>query len=137
MTQAEVRKRAGVPTEERPLPKGETAWYYVNGPQGYTTYRVRFAPDGRAMGVEQVLTMDNFDRKIKPLRTNREELLQEFGRPAEIANFPRMGVEVWKYRYLDTSAEMVNDVYVDAATGVVRRFDIYRDPAYMTGGSVN
>ena len=133
MTEAEVQGRAGAPTEQRTLADGSTAWYYVNGPQGWTTYRVRFTKEGRVAEVAQVLTIDNFEKRIKPRYTNREQLAQELGRPASIAFFPRMDEEVWQYRYMEQTTEMLCDVHIDEGTGVVKRLDTYRDPAYTSG----
>jgi hypothetical protein len=134
MTESQVRERAGAPTEQRALPGGGAAWYYINGPQGWTTYRVQFAQDGRVTRVAQVLGEDNFRKQIKPLYTTREELLLEFGRPAGVARFPRRGEEVWTYRYMESASEMLNDVHVDESTGVVTGMNMVRDPAYSTGG---
>jgi len=132
-TSAEVLARAGAPSEERTLPGGITAWYYESGPFGWTTYRTRFDPAKRLLGVEQVLSDAEF-RKLAPNQSRREDVLDLFGRPALVTRYPNLGEEVWTYRYRDVTLEMLNDDHFDMATGVLRYYTLYRDPAYTSQG---
>jgi len=130
---AEVLARAGAPTEQRSLGGGVTAWYYVSGPFGWTTYRTRFDASDHLIDIDQMLSEANF-RTMVANQTNREQVLDMFGRPGLIARYPNLGEEVWTYRYLDVTLEMLNDDHFDAATGVLRYYTLYRDPAYVSQG---
>jgi hypothetical protein len=130
---SDLRARAGSPSEERELPGGVKAWYYVNGPCGWTTYRARFDANDRVLDVAQVLTERNF-RTLVANQTTRDQVLQVLGRPGLVSRFPNLGEEVWTYRYRDVTLEMLHDEHFDTATGVLKYYTLYRDPAYVTGG---
>jgi len=130
LSAAEVRSLAGTPTEQRTLPGGVKAWYYEMGPEGWTTYRVRLDANERVLDSEQVLTEKNFRTQLVADSTTREQILEAFGRPALVTRFPNLTEEVWTYRYLDGTREMLNDIHIAAATGVVRTYNLYPDPAY-------
>jgi hypothetical protein len=131
---ADVRLRAGAPSEVRPLPDGMKAWYYENGPLGWTTWRTRFDAQDRLIDVEQMLTEPNFRKLLVAERSRREDVLDTFGRPGLISRFPNLGEEVWTYRYQDVTLEMLNDDHFDLRTGVLRYYTLYRDPAYVSAG---
>jgi hypothetical protein len=127
---AQLRTSAGAPSEERTLPNGVKALYYVNGPSGWTTYRVLVDSSDRVISDQQVLTDRNFRDQLTVNKTSRSEVLDSLGKPAYVSRFPNLAEEVWTYRYLDGTLEMVNDVHIDAASGIVRSYSLYRDPAY-------
>jgi len=127
---ADVRALAGSPSEQRSLPDGVKAWYYEMGPEGFTTYRIRLDANDRVLDAEQVLTERNFRASLTAARTTREEVLDAFGRPALVTRFPNLAEEVWTYRYRDGTQEMLNDIHFEAATGIVRSYSLYPDPAY-------
>ena len=129
----DVRQRAGAPSEVRSLPDGVKAWYYENGPLGWTTWRTRFDAQDRLIDVEQMLTESNF-HKLVVERSRREDVLDMFGRPGLISRFPNLQEEVWTYRYRDVTMEMINDDHFDMRTGVLRYYTMYRDPAYVSAG---
>jgi len=127
---ADVRASAGAPTEERELGNGMKAWFYESGPNGWTTYRVRLDGTGHVVDREQVLTEKSFRAELMASKTSRNEVLDRLGRPSYVSRFPNLSEEVWTYRYLDGTLEMLNDVHIDAASGIVRSYSMYRDPAY-------
>jgi len=132
MSQAEVRDRLGAPTLVRPRAGEGEYWYFVSGPVGLTTVRIRFTAGGRVEDASQVLSEDDFNRKVRLRRTTREQLLDEFGPPASVERFERSESEVWVYRYLEASTRMVNNIYIDGSAGVVRRMDMRLDPSELT-----
>lgn len=125
----DVRAKYGAPTDERTLTGGVRAWDYVQGPQGFRTYRVTFDSGDRVQRVEQILTQQNF-LNIKAGETSREDVARMFGRPGETTFYPLSDDEVWTYRYRDVTLEMLNDVHFSRSTGKVRYYALYRDPAY-------
>jgi hypothetical protein len=127
---ADVKALAGTPSEQRPLPGGVKAWYYEMGPQGWTTYRVRLDANDRVLDVEQVLTEPNFRTRLTVNSTTRSDMLESFGRPALVTRFPNLAEEVWTYRYLEGTREMLNDIHLEAGTGIVKSYSMYPDPAY-------
>jgi hypothetical protein len=127
---ADVRAAGGTPSEQRALPDGKQAWYYETGPSGWTTYRVVLDANNRVVSSEQVLTEQNFRTQLVVNKTNRREVLDQLGKPGLVSHFPNLAEEVWTYRYLEGTLEMLNDVHFDAATGVVKSYAMYRDPAY-------
>jgi len=130
----EVQARAGAPTEKRALADGVKAWYYISGPLGWTTYRARFDVQDRLLDVDQVLTEAHF-RALKEGKTSRSDVLQMLGSPALVMRYPNLGEEVWTYRYMDVTLEMLNDDHFDAASGVLKYYTLYRDPSYASVGS--
>lgn len=125
----DIRARYGAPTDERTLAGGQRAWDYVQGPQGFQTYRIVFDGD-RVQRVEPLLTERNFIANIKAGETGRDDVLRAFGRPGSRITFPNLQDEVWTYRYRDVTMEMLNDVHISTATGKVTYYALYRDPAY-------
>jgi hypothetical protein len=130
----EVSRRAGPPDLQVTLPEGGSAWFYINGPLGWTTYRAQFDGEKRLIVVEQVLTEGQFTLRILPRRTHRDQVLRWFGTPGEVARYPQSGEEVWQYRYLATSRQMICLIRFDAQTGIVKGYKFEPDPAYVNAG---
>jgi hypothetical protein len=80
-----------------------------------------------------MLTERHF-RSFVAAQTTREEVLQTLGRPGLISRYPNLGEEVWTYRYREVTLEMLNDNHFDAASGVLKYYTMYRDPAYVSTG---
>jgi outer membrane protein assembly factor BamE (lipoprotein component of BamABCDE complex) len=123
----DVRAKLGAPADERTLAGGVRAWDYVAGPLGYTTHRITFDASNRVSSVSQLLTEQTF-RGIKRDESTRDDVLALIGRPRETMVFDRSQTEVWSYRYMDGTLEMLNDVYFSTTTGKVRYYALYRDP---------
>ncbi len=130
-SQAEVEAKLGKPAEVVRGPGGEVVWQYPSGPLGQTTYMVGFGADGRATGVRQALTLDNF-AKIGPGMT-RDEVRFAFGPPSTVSSYRNLGEEVWSYRYqIPVGTNRIFNVHFDAATGRVRTTSDQEDPLFTS-----
>jgi outer membrane protein assembly factor BamE (lipoprotein component of BamABCDE complex) len=129
--QADVRARLGAPAVERKLASGDTAWYYVTGPSGFFTYRVVFGASGAVTDYSQVLTRENFS--TAPTGASRDAVLDRFGPPMERMTFARTGTEVWTYRWMDGTFEMLADAVFDARKGTLNDIVLRRDPVFESG----
>jgi hypothetical protein len=128
--QADVRARLGAPSAERKLASGDVAWYYATGPSGFQTWRVVFGPGGVVTEYAQVLNAANFVwMRDGP---TRDEVLDRVGPPMERMSFRGTATEVWSYRWLDHTFEMIAEPVFDARSGVVKQVGIFRDPAYSS-----
>jgi outer membrane protein assembly factor BamE (lipoprotein component of BamABCDE complex) len=130
----EVQSRVGAPHDQRTLPSGAKAWDYVYGPVGFHTWRVNFDTNDRVTGVEQLLTHDRFSR-IEPNKLNRQDLLNMFGRPAQVSTYRNIDEEVWTYRYKDSYDYKLGDIHVDLKSGIAKYASLYHDPAYYNAYS--
>jgi outer membrane protein assembly factor BamE (lipoprotein component of BamABCDE complex) len=128
-SKADVEAALGKPVDVVNAPGGEVVWQYPRGPLGQTTYMVAFAADGRAKGLTQALTWDNFTR-IQPGMT-RDEVRLALGRPGGTVVYRNLGEEVWSYRYqLPVSTNRIFNVHFDAATARVRSTSDQEDPLF-------
>ena len=134
MSSDQVRDQAGTPHETRSYADGSTVWYYVGGGAGRRTWKIVFDRSSQVSGVEQMLTIESFHKYLKPGITRGEEVLLIFGRPGGTERYPGFNEVVYTYRFLDGTLEMVCDIRVDRATGLVKEYPIYRDPAFTSGG---
>lgn len=127
-----VRAQLGAPATERKLASGESAWYYATGPSSYYTWRVVFGSNGRVTEYTQVLTMQNFFALQEG--ATRDAVLDRLGPPMERMSFTNTGTEVWTYRYLDGTFQMLADVTFGAGAGTFRQVTTFLDPAYHSAG---
>lgn len=127
--QAQVREKLGAPAAERKLATGGAAWYYATGPSGFYTWRAVFNPAGAVTEYAQVLTAKNFSAVGQG--TTRDAVLDQFGPPMERMGFPRSATEVWTYRWMDGTLEMIADAVFDAKGGLTH-IALYRDPAFSS-----
>jgi len=125
---ADVRARAGAPSDERTV-GGVKVWDYVQGPLGFTTWRVTFDRSDRVASVEQILTEKRI-HSLKPDESTREDVANLLGRPIETTRYGRTGSEVWTYRFIDGQERRLGDVFIAAGTGKVRFTTTYPDPAH-------
>jgi hypothetical protein len=133
MSSAQVRALVGAPTEERTLPDGSKAWYYVFGYSGFTTYRVRFDAGDRVIESRQVLTDADFHKYLIAGQTTRDDALREFGRPGVVNIFPNLNEVVWTYRWRDQTLEMLAELHFETSTGKLKYYSLYRDPIFASG----
>ncbi len=133
MAANDVRSRLGAPTDMRTV-GAVKVWDYVNGPQGFTTWRMTFDNADRVAKVEQILSAQRI-HSLKPDQDSRDDVSNLLGRPAETSRFAGTGIEVLTYRFIDVQDRMLGDVYIDAGTGKVKYTTIYLDPAYSTAHS--
>lgn len=96
-TEQDVLARMGAPTGRHTLPDGQTRLEYARGPFGRETYMIDIDATGRVTRVRQVLGEQQFAAMVPGM--TREEVLREFGRPAEARRVGFVGREVWSWRY--------------------------------------
>lgn len=125
--EAAVRSSAGKPTAILPLPDGGTRWQYSGQPFNQSVWNVDFDSSGKVVRTQQMMTDAAF-AKIRSGRETRNEVLRDFGPPAESFSFPLMDETAYMYRYFDSAgwyAAMF--VYFDPA-GLVKRTETGMDP---------
>ena len=83
--------------------------------------------NNKILSVRQVLQESEFNR-AKVNEWTRDDVLINFGRPAETAYFSRMQREVWSYRYMANNIDyMMFHFYFDAQ-GILRLTQKTPDP---------
>jgi hypothetical protein len=96
-TAAEVEALMGPPAERRKGLDGELVLWYPKLPYGRESYAARIAPDGKLVGIEQRLVVENLERLEKGKMT-ADQVRDLFGPPNKINQFPRMQREIWTYQ---------------------------------------
>ncbi|MFN0300611.1 MAG: hypothetical protein ACKVQU_09685 [Burkholderiales bacterium] len=129
----DVKARLGTPSDERTI-GGTKAWDYVQGPQGFTTWRVLFDGSDRVAKVEQLLTESRIT-SVNAGKLTRADVSNLLGRPLGVWKFAGGASEVWSYRFMDANDRKLGDVYFDGATGIAKHTTTYLDPAYH--GAIN
>jgi hypothetical protein len=124
---AEVTARLGQPNAVYPAPDGGQVLEYRGQPMGQFQHMARIGPDGRLLSYEQVLTSENFDRVVIGHWT-RDDILRNFGRPAEVSRERASDDEVWSYRYKEKGVwnSFMNVTFT--RPGVVRQMRNTPDP---------
>jgi outer membrane protein assembly factor BamE (lipoprotein component of BamABCDE complex) len=130
---SDLRTRVGAPNLERTLADGSRYWYYVYGFFGFTTYRVHLDSSGRVIESTQVLTEKSFRENLQRAETTRDQVLEALGPPGRVEVFPNLSEIVWTYRWRDHTVEMLADVTLDAGSGKLITYALYRDPSYASG----
>jgi hypothetical protein len=126
---AEVTAALGQPAASYPEPDGGQVLEYRGQPMGQFQHMAHIGPDGHLLSYEQVLTSENFAR-VKVDQWTKDDILRNFGRPAEISRVAFHNYEVWSYRYKEAGVwnSMMN-VHFDQQ-GVVRQMLNGPDPMY-------
>ena len=120
---AEVTARLGKPDAIYPDPAGGQVLEYRGQPMGQFQYMARIGADGKLVSYEQVLTSENFAR-IEVGRWNRDDVLRNFGRPAEVVRSRLEEGEIWSYRYKEKGVwNSVMNVDLNARGTVLRVFN--------------
>jgi len=127
---ADVRARLGAPSDQRAI-GGVKVWDYVQGPQGFTTWRVSFDGSDRVAKVEQILTESRIF-SVNAGKHMREDVSGLLGRPLSVMKFGADASEVWTYRFMDVTDRKLGDIHFDATSGTVKRVTTYIDPAYSS-----
>ena len=126
---AAVTAALGQPNAVYPEPDGGQVLEYRGQPMGQFQHMARIAPDGRLLSYEQVLTSENF-AKVKVDRWTKDDILRNFGRPAEVSRVGFHNYEVWSYRYKEAGVwNSMMHVHFDQQ-GVVRQMLNGPDPRY-------
>jgi len=101
-TEADVRARAGTPTDTRVDRNGDKLWEYATGPEGVETYLVRIGTDGKVKEVTQLLTEAQL-AKVVPGTMTRADVRGLLGRPSDESTY-RSGL-TWSWRFLRAGAQ--------------------------------
>ena len=124
---ADVTAKLGKPDAIYPDPAGGQVLEYRGQPMGQFQHMARIGADGRLVSYEQVLTSDNF-AKVQPARWTKDDVLRNFGRPAEVSRDRVNDGEVWSYRYKqDGIWNSFMNIYFNVR-GEVRRTENTADP---------
>ncbi|RKU00078.1 hypothetical protein C7H84_26730 [Burkholderia sp. Nafp2/4-1b] len=127
-----VEARLGQPREQYPRADGGVRWLYPTWPLGQSTYAADFDDSGRLISFRQILTSTDF-AQIRIGESTQHDILQTFGKPEQIADFPAVDRRVWSYRFRrDGVWPALMNVYFDR-DNVVRLTQLGRDPLYDEG----
>ena len=126
---AEVVARLGQPAASYPLPDGGQVLEYRGQPMGQFQHMARIGADGRLLSFDQVLTSENF-AKVKIGQWTKDDILRNYGRPAEVSRVAFHNYEVWSYRYKEAGVwNSMMSVHFDQQ-GVVQQMLNGPDPMY-------
>ena len=132
----EARARLGNPTGSYSLPGGGTRLQYSNQPFDQSVWNANFDAQGRLASVEQMMTDAAFAR-VQPGKDTRNEVLRDFGEPAETFYYKLRDESAWMYRYYTYGGfKAAMFVYFDPA-GVVKRTETGMDPWAIRDGGRN
>jgi hypothetical protein len=125
----EVTAALGQPAASYPDPGGGQILEYRGQPMGQFQHMARIGPDGRLVSFEQVLTSENF-AKVKIGQWTKDDILRNYGRPAEVSRVAFHNYEVWSYRYKEAGVwNSMMSVHFDQ-NGVVQQMLNGPDPMY-------
>jgi hypothetical protein len=126
---AGVTAALGQPAAVYPEPDGGQVLEYRGQPMGQFQHMARIGADGKLASYEQVLTSRNFAR-VKVDQWTKDDILRNFGRPAEVSRVAFHNYEVWTYRYKEDEVwNSAMNVHFDEQ-GVVRQMLNGPDPMY-------
>lgn len=130
----QARARLGSPTGSYSLPGGGTRLQYSNQPFDQSVWNADFDAQGRLARTEQVMTDAAFAR-VQSGKDTRNEVLRDFGQPADSFVYKLRDESAWMYRYFTYGGfKAAMFVYFDPA-GVVKRTETGLDPwAIQNGG---
>jgi len=125
--QSALIARLGPPRETYNLPDGGKRLMWPTQPMGSTNTVADIDASGKVVSVRQVMQASEFYRAKVNVWT-RNDVLINFGRPAETAYFSRMQREVWSYRYIENNIDyMMFHFYFDDQ-GILRLTQKTPDP---------
>lgn len=121
---AQVLQRLGPPTARYPATaQAGERWQYSQQPAGRQVFNLDLDAQGRVVRVEQALGEARFGQRIQPDRWTREDVLREYGRPAQVTAVHRFDGDIWVWRYLDGPTWRLLFIDIDRA-GVVRGWSV-------------
>jgi len=131
--EADVRAALGRPTARIALPGGGSRLQYSGQPFNQSVWNADFDANGRLVRVEQMMSDEAFAR-IASGKATRDEVLRDFGPPAEVYQFKLMNESAWMYRYFTHGGfKAAMFVYFDPA-GIVKRSETGLDPWAIRNG---
>ena len=129
----EARAKLGNPTGRYALPGGGTRLQYSNQPFDQSVWNANFDAQGRLTGVEQMMTDAAFAR-VRSGKDTRDDVLRDFGQPADMFYYRLRDESAWMYRYFTYGGfKAAMFVYFDPA-GVVKRTETGLDPWSIQDG---
>ncbi len=132
----EARAKLGNPTGRYSLPGGGTRLQYSNQPFDQSVWNANFDEKGRLANVEQMMTDAAFAR-VRSGKDTGEDVLRDFGRPAETFYYRLRDESAWMYRYYTYGGfKAAMFVYFDPS-GVVKRTETGLDPWAIRDGGRN
>lgn len=118
-TQEEVITRMGQPTQSWPESDGGKTLEMSRQPEGTQTYHVKISPDGKYLGMRNVL-VDSMFEQVKPGMTP-EQVRRLIGPPALKQEFKLKKETAQSYRYAPSAGRTeMFDVYYDLEGKVLR-----------------
>ena len=135
-SRAEVIARFGSPLAVHALPGGGERFEYQIGPHQQTAWMVDLDSEGRATGVRQVRTAENFAR-LKVGTDTPQVARREFGTPWHVERYALSGLTAYLYPYRESGAwNLMMALHFDDA-GVLRRVESGPDPRFIGGRDRN
>jgi hypothetical protein len=118
-TQEEVITRMGQPTHVWPESDGGKTMEMSRQPEGTQTYHIKISPDGKYLGMRNVL-VDSMFEQVKPGMTP-EQVRRLIGPPALRQEFKLKKETAQSYRYAPSASRTeMFDVYYDLEGKVIR-----------------
>ena len=117
----DVLRIMGQPAQRWQDADGAVQLSYPRGPMGYHSYMVHVAPDGKMLGIENVLDEKSFAR-VQP-GMSMEQVVRLLGpsQPEWSVYFPARDELVWEWRYCDAWSQAARfNVLFDKGKGTVR-----------------
>jgi hypothetical protein len=136
MTVDQARAALGKPTGSYSLAGGGTRLQYSNQPFDQSVWNADFDAQGHLARVEQMMSDAAFAR-VQSGKDTRNEVLRDFGQPAETFDYKLRGESAWMYRYYTYGGfKAAMFIYFDPA-GVVKRTETGLDPWAIQDGGRN
>ena len=130
-TRADVERLMGRPKMVWEEDGGRVFLEYPRAPAGHETLLVEIGPDGKYVGMRNLLTEDNFARVRAGM--SRDEVRRLLGAPTEQLTFERRQEVVWSWRFMaDQNRSMLFNVHFDL-DGRVRGTSRAPDPERING----
>ena len=132
----QARAKLGSPTGSYSLSGGGTRLQYSNQPFDQSVWNADFDAQGRLARVEQMMSDAAFAR-VQSGKDTRNEVLRDFGQPAETFDYKLRGESAWMYRYYTHGGfKAAMFIYFDPA-GTVKRTETGLDPWAIRNGGRN
>lgn len=116
---AQVLEKLGAPTAFYPGPVDASArLQYSWQPGGQAVYNIDIE-QGQVVRVEQALNVALFAERIQPDTWTRDDVLREYGSPADVMGVHNFDGDIWIWRYLEGPTWRL--LYIDIDRGGVVR----------------
>lgn len=129
----QAREALGRPTGSYSLNGGGTRLQYSNQPFDQSVWNADFDAQGRLARVEQMMSDEAFSR-VRSGKDTRNDVLREFGAPADAFEYRLRNETAWMYRYFTHGGfKAAMFIYFDPA-GTVKRTETGLDPWSIQDG---